>query len=49
MLIRRPELGIALSQQLGDPIFLDEAEAAGADISNSGHIRRPWALWQLEV
>jgi ribulose-5-phosphate 4-epimerase/fuculose-1-phosphate aldolase len=39
----------ATAQLLGDPIFLDEAEASAATNTNSGQIHRPWALWKMEV
>lgn len=39
----------ATAQMLGDPIFLDEGEAAAANLTNATQIHRPWAIWEREV
>jgi HCOMODA/2-hydroxy-3-carboxy-muconic semialdehyde decarboxylase len=35
--------------RLGDVTFLNEAEAANADMANTANLDRPWALWKKRV
>jgi ribulose-5-phosphate 4-epimerase/fuculose-1-phosphate aldolase len=37
------------AQALGEPIFLNAAEAKASTLTNDPVIERPWALWEREV
>ncbi len=39
----------AAAHGLGDPVYLNAAEAAAADATNDRVVDRPWALWEREV
>lgn len=38
----------AIAEGLGDPVYLNAAEALAADAANNSQIDRPWELWARE-
>jgi ribulose-5-phosphate 4-epimerase/fuculose-1-phosphate aldolase len=39
----------SIAQALGEPIFLNAAEARASTLTNDPVIERPWALWERDV